>query len=327
MPQSLVINLVTQSAVSVNCLQGRALQQLFFSLVDAVDSELGRVLRHDKGNRSYSLSALQINSSPEAKGDEEVGDETVSNETVSDSPSRLRVLRLNDSGTSLAKSALRLGTLQYVHPEAIAPHTECWWRISFLDDALFDHLIFLWKQLQNDVFQLGSASVKIVRLVSELPGLRWVSSCSYRDIYEQASAYERNIHLRFVTPTAFETSDGTTPLPTADAIFQPLRKSWNRYSGLVFSPRLIDSIVPINFDIQTQSVQSRLKNSLQTTTGCTGRISFRIGGQGDPLINKRINSLADFTQYCPVGLNTQFGMGVIRRVSQARIRARRSHIN
>lgn len=317
MPQSLVINLVTQSAVSVNYLQGQALQQLFFNLVDVVDPELCRVLRHDRRNRSYSLSALQIDDSiqPEV------------NETAIGSPSRLQVLRPQDSKTSLAKSALQSSALQYVHSGAIASHTKCWWRIAFLDDALFDHLIFLWNQLQGEVFQLGAANVKLVRLVSELPGLRWVSSCSYRDIYEQASAYDRDIHLRFVTPTTFETSDGTTPLPTADAIFQPLRKSWNRYSGLVFSPRLIDSIVPINFDIRTQSVQSRLKNSLQTTTGCTGRISFRIGGQGDPLTNKRINSLADFTQYCPIGWNTQFGMGVMRRVSQARMRARRSHIN
>lgn len=293
MPQSLILNLVTRSVVPKQYLQGYFLQQLFFHLVDIVDPELGHVLRRDKQNRAYSLSALQYDDLTDA------------------APTRAQ----DNVHLFLPKVKTYSETLQYTHNTEIPNNSACWWRISFLDDALFDHLIFLWNQLQDEVFQLGTASVEIVHITSHLPDLDWASSSGYSEIYELASAYERDIHLQFVTPTAFELQGFMTPLPTVEAVFQPLRKAWNRYGGLVFSPNAISSIVPTQFDIQTETVQSIRRKSLQYVVGCTGRISFRILGNGDPLTIKRINTLADFARYCPVGCNTPLGMGVIRRFS------------
>ena len=325
MPQSLVLHLVTQSSVIPKHLQGYSLQQLFFNLVDAVDPELGHVLRRDENNRSYSLSALQIKSPASHVSSRATS--RYSHAASRSIASRLRLLKKAGQKTEQkteqtstknkqVSRALQptFAALQYAHYQAILARTECWWRISFLDDDLFDHLIFLWNQLGDEVFPLGPAHIKVVNIAREIPGLNWAASCSYRDIYEQASAQERDIHFKFVTPTAFELGDSITPLPTADAIFQSLRKHWNRYSGLVFAPSLISDIVPTRFDLKTETVQSALRSSLQTFTGCTGSISFRIGGQVDPLIIKRINALADFAQYCGIGAKTRFGMGVIRRI-------------
>ncbi|MEL6259953.1 MAG: CRISPR-associated endoribonuclease Cas6 [Cyanobacteria bacterium J06631_12] len=296
MPQSLVLNFITQSAVPPKHLQGYSLQQLFFNLVDVVDPALGHVLRRDKKNRAYSLSALQLSQVP-----------TLRTSIRPPGKGNLHPLRPRNQTQS--------AQLQYTHNHTVAPQTECWWRISFLDDELFDHLIFLWNQLRDEVFQLGTATIKVMQIAAELPGMDWASSCSYRDLYEEASVHEREIHLQFVTPTAFEAGGCVTPLPTAEAIFQPLRKHWNRYSDLVFSPNLLSDIIPIDFDIETQPVQSALRNTFQTIVGCTGQISFRIGGEGDPLITKRINALADFTRYCGIGFNTRFGMGVVKRMN------------
>jgi CRISPR-associated endoribonuclease Cas6 len=310
MPQSLVLNLVTQSAIPRQHLQGYSLQQLFFNLVEVVDPELGHVLRRDKQNRGYSLSALQLSHPSEA------------------SPSD--VLTAQKLRLFLPKA--KVCQLQYSHSESIAAQTSCWWRISFLDDALFDHLIFLWNQLQGEVFQLGSGSVAITNIATDMATplptgqakLDWASRCSYRDLYEQASAQERDIHLEFVTPTAFECQGHVNPLPTAEAVFQPLRRRWNRYGGLAFVPSVVMPIVPLHFNIQTHTVQSSLRNSMRSIVGCTGQISFRISGDGDPLTIKRINALADFTRYCSIGSNTLFGMGVVRRLSSAAMTLRRS---
>lgn len=185
---------------------------------------------------------------------------------------------------------------------------------------------FLWSQLRDQVFPIGAGSVIVGTVTAELPGLGWASSCSYRDIYEQASAHTRDIHLQFVTPTAFEKEGRITPLPTPEALFHPLRKRWNRYSGLVFTPSLISGIVLSHFDIQTEAVQRAERNSVRTLVGCTGQISFRITGDRDPLILKRINTLADFTRYCGVGRNTRFGMGVVRRMTQAQLIRYQPHI-
>ena len=289
MPQSLVLNLTTQSTIPAHQTQGVALQQLFFHLIDIVDPELGHVLRRDKENRDYSLSAIQ---------------------TVSPS---LRQLG----------NPLQGDPLQYVHAQAIAPKTECWWRISFLDDELFDHLIFLWRQFNNEVFPLGDGEVKISQVTANPLKASWANSCSYRDIYEQADANQHSIHLQFVTPTTFKTKNLYTPLPTPDVVFQPLRKRWNRYSGLAFTPNLIDALVPAQFNIRTETVYTRA-NMSGAITGCVGQISFRIVEGGDPLTAKRLNALADFTRYCPVGSNTLLGMGITRRIRDNVISLRRS---
>lgn len=304
MPQSLVLNLVTQSPISRDHLQGYPLKMLFFDLVEAVDPELGHVLRRDKSNRSYSLSALQ------------------SNEAVwSALPSAQSNVRLFPPRASQACS------LQYAHQQALEARVSCWWRISFLDDDLFDHLIFLWNQLRDEPFTLGPGSVTITSIAADLPGIDWASSCSYRDIYEHASSQECDIHLQFVTPTAFDNAGYSTPLPTADAVFNALRKRWNRYSGLVFAPSLVSNIVPTDFNIQTETARSARRNSAELIVGCIGQISFRIAGDGDPLTIKRVNTLADFTRYCGIGRNTRLGMGVIRRLSGPTMFAWRSQTN
>ena len=288
MPQSLVLNLTTQSTIPAPQTQGVALQQLFFHLIDIVDPELGHVLRRDKENRDYSLSAIQ---------------------TV---PPAAR--------QSSVQSSVQL---QYVRAQAIAPNTNCWWRISFLDDELFDHLIFLWRQFKGEVFPLGDGEVKISQVTANPIKSSWADSCSYRDIYEKADAYQHSIHLQFVTPTTFKAGGLYTPLPTPEVVFQPLRKRWNRYSGLAFTPNLIDALVPAQFNIRTETVYTR-PNKAEVMTGCVGQMSFRIVEGGDPLTAKRLNALADFTRYCPVGSNTLLGMGITRRLGDNVISLRKS---
>lgn len=315
MPQSFVLNLVAQSAIPQKFLQGRATQQLFFDLVDEVDPDLGHVLRQDNQNRAYSLSALQIETRPSQR------------------PQPPKSARVGQSNLCLLTAKSDRLPLQFSHRQAIAANTACWWRITFLDDELFDHLIFLWNQLLNESFQLGSGTVAITNVTADMPdvatlttnwpGMNWASSCSYQDIYEQASAYEQDVHMQFVTPTAFEEGGCVSPMPTADAVFQPLRKRWNRYSGLAFAPSLIKNIVPLKFDIKTEDISTEsipiepLTGATPVTiAGCTGQVSFRILGN-DPLTTKRINALADFSRYCGIGYGTPVGMGAVRRLSRA----------
>ena len=296
MPQSLVINLVTQTPVSAKYLQGTALQQLFFSLVEAVDPELAHVLRHDSQNRSYSLSALQIGS-------------LVAPSKPSLKRNTLRLLSSATHSKDLANS------LQYAHQATVPARTACWWRISFLDDGLFDHLIFLWNQLSDELFGLGPANVRVESISAELPGSLWASTCSYSQIYEHASTARRDIHLMLVTPAAFEVDGKLSQLPTAEAVFQPLRRYWNRYSGLAFAPSLIDAISLVGFDIRTEAVQLPSKRMLRPLVGCRGWLHFQVSRKYDGLTVKRLNTLADFTRYCNIGHHAMFGLGVMRRLS------------
>lgn len=327
MPQSLVLNLVIQSAIPQQYLQGQALQALFFSLVDTVDPSLGNVLRVDEHNYSYSLSALQIEDASKQRSlrAAEPADERDLN--LPAQPAVRSNIRLLASKQKPAKTliggadlthrlALAQGLqLQHNPMQAAEANLRCWWRISFLDDDLFDHLAILWGQLVGEPFPLGSGSVAISSIAADIPGSVWASSCSYRDIYAQASMSDRDIHLQFITPTVFANPGYFSPLPTAGAVFHALRKRWNHYSGLAFAPSLVNDIVPTHFNIKTEAIERLGSETSQLVAGCTGQISFRIAGDGDPLIIRRINILADFARYCGVGYHTQLGWGVVRRIS------------
>jgi len=78
----------------------------------------------------------------------------------------------------------------------------------------------------------------------------------------------------------------------------------------------VSNIVPTHFNIQTETTQNARRSSPESIVGCTGQISFRIAGDDDPLIIKRINTLADFTRYCAIGCNTHLGMGTLRRLNR-----------
>ncbi|MFK8182474.1 MAG: CRISPR system precrRNA processing endoribonuclease RAMP protein Cas6 [Phormidesmis sp.] len=334
MPQSLVLNLITQSVIPQKYLQGHAPQQLFFDLLDEVDPELSHVLRQDERNRSYSLSALQVETCAPAHKATPLSAHPLSAHPLSTHP-----LSHSSQGKLRLFSPKHDAPLQFLHHQPILPGTRCWWRITFLDDELFDHLIFLWNQLVGEPFQLGTGTVTITHVAAHVSSRStaakaatwletdWAFSCSYRDLYEQASAYEQDIHIQFVTPTAFEERGCVTPMPTADAVFQPLRKRWNRYSDLVFAPSLVHNIVPTKFDIKTEDIQSERAMGVRPRrlSGCTGQVSFRIL-DNDPLTTKRINALADFSRYCGIGYGTPVGMGVVRRVSGASAIAYQSQI-
>lgn len=303
MPQNVVLNLVTQTAISPLYLQGRSLQKLFFELVESVDPELGKALRYDEQTNFYSFSALQVRSEQAGSG-----------------------CRM------MASEGLGEEGLQHTHKHTLPAQTRCWWRISFVDDDLFDHLAFLWHELRGEVFQLGSGLISVSGIASDLSVgagsagsdctgsdiTAWTASCSYTELYAQASTQEQDIQIQFVTPTVFQQKGrdgcGHTPLPTVSSIFEPLRRCWNRHSKLAFTPHLINYITPTHFNIRTQSVQYIQHHSIQTFTGCIGTIGFQISGQSDPLIIKRINALADFAQYCSVGRGARFGMGLIKRL-------------
>ncbi len=327
MPQILFLKLVSQGAIAPQYLQGHFLQRLFFDLVEAVDPVLARVLRYDKNNCAYRLSALQIFFDSKVSNSKDSSSEEsnieCSRNTYALADSQQIVQSLNGSFndhlsaaiSTLQFSTFQFSTLQYTCNTPLKPQTECWWRVVFLDDDLLDHLVFLWNQLGDETFQLGPARIRVVCASADAGVVEWTSSCRYQDIYEQASSCDRDIHLQFVTPTAFGQDYDAAALPTAEAIFQPLRKYWNRYSGLAFMPNLIDRITPTHFNIQSRPVRSLHQNSPQTVIGCTGSVSFRIDEQSDPLIVKRINTLADYTRYCGVGYNTRLGMGVIERLN------------
>ena len=290
MPHSLVLNLLPESPIPPGFTSGRHLHALFLSLVSTVDAEMGDQLHANQGNKSFTLSPLQL----------------------------LKQHRRQPQ--NLAKSPL-----QWTYRQPISSGTPCWWRISLLDDRLFGRLNQLWLNLNPEKpWHLGPANLHVTSILGTPQSTQpWADFCNYEQLYEQASDQERKLTLQFYTPTAFRQSKFDSAMPTPDRVFGSLLRRWNYYSGLEFSLEILEFLRPSYFDIRTE-VATDPRSQFQDTgaktyacnqfTGCVGKVTYRILGQVDATTLKQLNTLADFALYAGVGRKTPMGMGVTRRI-------------
>jgi CRISPR-associated endoribonuclease Cas6 len=277
MPHSLVLNLIPQSPIPVQFLEGRHLHALFLALVSSADLELGNQLHAQNTDKAFTLSPLQTE--PRNSGNWNVDD----------------------------------FSLQWSHRQAISTGTPCWWRISLLDDRLFGNLSRLWLNLNPaHAWHLGPADLQIMSILGTPQSTQpWANYASYVQLYEQASDSERNVIFHFFTPTAFRQGKYDSALPMAESVFNSLAQRWHKYSGIDLAENLASHLFPSYFDICTEiATDSRSK-----FIGCTGRVTYKILGDVEPLIIKQINCLANFALYSGIGRKTPMGMGMVRRLS------------
>ncbi|MEM9803902.1 MAG: CRISPR system precrRNA processing endoribonuclease RAMP protein Cas6 [Cyanobacteria bacterium P01_D01_bin.56] len=278
MPESLVINLVSESTIPLQYLRGHHLRRLFLTLASAVDSTLGQRLQT---NPAFTLSPLQA-----------------STQSTTAVASNLKFL--------MSRQQLEMAPFAN---ESIPAGTHCWWRIALLDDELFAHFSSrLAKVASRQPWYLGPGRLRITNfLPANIPD--WTSHASYSQLYQQASDINRELPFKLLTPAVFHQGHYESPLPTRDAIFHGLRKCWNRYSGLVFAPDIVTPIMANTFSLKTTSLA--LGNN-EAIVACLGTIVFQISPTADSLIVKRINALANFSRYCGVGYKTPLGLGIVR---------------
>ena len=275
MPYSLVLNLIPTSPIYPQYLTGRHFHALFLTLVSAVDKDLGDALHESSSDKAFTLSPLQV--------------------------------------TNSQKNRDYVHSLQWQQSRAIPAGTACWWRISLLDDRLFHRLTQLWLSLNLEKsWHLGSADLRITQiLMNPNPAQPWANVQSYQQLYEEASDKVRKISLSFCTPTNFRQGKYDTALPIAETVFHSLLSRWNKYSQIPFDRDGLPEIFPSFFDINTEIVQ----DSRSKFIGCVGEVSYRMMGNPEPLMVKKINALADFALYAGVGRKTTMGMGMVRRFS------------
>lgn len=287
MPHSLVLNILPKSPIPPQFLTGRHLHALFLTLVSAVDSNLGDYLHDQTNDKAFTLSPWQI------------------------------------AGHRRFEHGIY--SLEWEHQQPISAGTQCWWRISLLDDNLFAQLTKLWLNLNpQHPWHLGPADLLITSILGTPQSTQpWASFAPYATLYEMASETERQIAFNFTTPATFRQGESDMALPTREAVFHSLIHRWNKYSGIEFSHDLSEKIFPSFFNIRT-AVVSNYKSKL---IGCIGQISYRILGDADPLTIKQINALADFAMYAGVGRKTPMGMGMVRRVAPNQKTSKQSRQN
>ncbi|MCC3418742.1 MAG: CRISPR-associated endoribonuclease Cas6 [Microcoleus sp. PH2017_29_MFU_D_A] len=290
MPHSLILNLLPVAPIPSQFLTGRHLHALFLNLVSAVDSDLSAYLHDQSNEKAFTLSPFQVSRKETYK-------------TSNPQPQK-RVL------PPAARTILQ--ALQWEHKQAIGENTAIWWRISLLDDGLFDRLTQLWQQLNFErPWHLGPTDLYVTNIVSQPTANQpWVNFSSYAELFDKASETERQIAFTFCTPTNFRQGVYDSAMPSRESVFGSLANRWNKYSEIAIESTFTEAIFPSFFDIRTEvCTDSRSK-----FIGCVGEVSYRIMGDVNPLAVKQINALADFALYSGVGRKTPMGMGMTRRL-------------
>jgi len=203
-------------------------------------------------------------------------------------------------------------TLFWNYDRPVPINQPCWWRISLLDDVLFNKLTKLWLNINpNKPWHLGSADLLITSVLGTPQSTQpWANFSTYQQIYDNASTEEKTFTFQFATPTTFRQGKFDSAFPTTEAVFNSLLKRWNKYSGIEINSLVLEEIFPSYFDINTEiMIDSRSK-----FIGCVGQVTYRILGDVEDLVIKQLNTLADFALYCGAGRKTTMGMGMIRRI-------------
>ena len=289
MPHSLVVNFMPKTSIYPEYLTGRHIHALFLTLVSSVDQELGDRLHSEKANKGFGLSPIQ--------------------QLAFNSENNFQKPQLKRANSQQQKAK----SLSWDYKRDIQSSTPCWWRITLLDEVLFNKLTGLWLNLNPDrAFHLGSADLYITSILgTPQPRQPWSNFATYQQIYDRASETEKTITFHLATPTAFRQGKYDSPLPTRDNVFRSLCDRWNTYSEIQINPEIIEYIFPSRFDIRTETVKNY---DTHTFIGCIGEIGYRILGDASPEIIKQINALADFALYSGIGRKTTMGMGIARRV-------------
>ncbi len=237
-------------------------------------------------------------------------------------PELSETLHQQQSEKAFTLSPLQVGdrpqSLQWEYHRAIAAGTPCWWRISLLDEGLFQRLTPLWLDFSGKrPWRLGATDLQVVSILGTSQAKQpWANSVSYEQLWAQAQdrvtadpKAARQIRLQFCTPTTFRQTQYDTALPTKELVFRSLLKRWNQYSSMPFSESILEPIFPSFFEIHSEMVV----DSRSKLIGCVGTVEFQILGQVDPLTIQQINALGDFALYSGVGRKTPMGMGMVRR--------------
>lgn len=214
MPHSLILHLIPLSPIYPQFLTGRHLHALFFSLVSAVNPELGSFLHDQKSEKAFTVSPLQI----EQKGNKKILQWEHCKPIPAGTPCWWRISLLDDS---LFGSLTQLWlNLNLEHP----------WHLGSADL----HITRI----------LGTPQASSP----------WANALTYAQLYEKSSESDRILSLAFCTPTAFRQGKFDTALPTKESVFNSLLNRWNKYSGIELNAISLDSVFPSFFNIQTEMV-------------------------------------------------------------------------
>ena len=201
--------------------------------------------------------------------------------------------------------------------------TECRLRYTFLDDSLFTHFGQTFLMSTFPTIRLGDAVFQVRQLTSHATEEQvWSGSATYSELVQSADI-DKQINLRFYSPTAFRRMTPRGQKTRNDAYFDIVRcyqswvNKWNAFAPVKLDKEEILAFIADHGQVTNVKAESRALNfGKHTEVGWVGKCEclFYPEDSLDEDLLHAANCLADFAYYCGTGYKTTMGMGQTRKI-------------
>lgn len=131
-----------------------------------------------------------------------------------------------------------------------------------------------------------------------------VQSNNYNSLFQTPA--QKNINLRFLSPTSFKQDQFIQPFPLPQLVFESLRKRWNQFAPEeMHYPKIEWNGLTSAFELKTHAL--KMKGSPEI--GSTGWVNYEFS---NPEQAKIVTTLAHFGEFAGVGRKVGMGMGQIQ---------------
>ncbi len=184
-------------------------------------------------------------------------------------------------------------------------------RLTFLNDNVF-------QAISGEIYELLARAIPIqlervkfiINLLTVDPEDPWSGFTTEEELLESVNE-NREIALKFYTPTCFRIGDLHLREPEPEKIFTSLLCKWNTHCSFKFDENLRDKFKEIVI-LESDIIQKRVQFSHFYIQGFVGSVKYKL--PEIPSVIKTANILANFAFYSGVGYKTTMGLGQVKRL-------------
>ncbi|ODN29680.1 CRISPR-associated endoribonuclease Cas6 [Fervidobacterium thailandense] len=183
-------------------------------------------------------------------------------------------------------------------------------RLTFLNDYVF-------QAVSGEIYELLARAIpiqleKMQFVINKLtldPEDPWSGFITEEELLENTEE-NKEISLKFYTPTCFRIGDLHLREPEPEKVFTSLLYKWNTHCSTKFDENLKDKFKEIVI-LESDVIQKRVQFSHFYIQGFVGTVKYQL--PEIPSLIKTANVLAKFAFYSGVGYKTTMGLGQVKR--------------
>lgn len=185
-------------------------------------------------------------------------------------------------------------------------------RITILDGLLFSSIISIFLDDNFKHINVGGNQFNVSKIIVTPKEHKYASFETWETFWNSASNDNKNIALKFMSPTTFKSGNRNFFLPIPEKVFKSIQKKF-----VIFTREFLKKDPTLDSDFFSKNIRIVRFENLSTNIvelkqgkqiGYTGKVYYQITNN-DKFVIKYLNALANFAKYSGVGTKTTLGFG------------------